>query len=114
MPLLVAVSVAVYVPSPLSVTDERVPRSVVSATVEPLLVRLLSFASLAWTVIVAASVPGGDYAPSVAHAAAKAGFATLFTSEPTIRWRSIEGLIVRGRPRGGWTGRGSPRPGRGR
>jgi peptidoglycan/xylan/chitin deacetylase (PgdA/CDA1 family) len=47
--------------------------------------------------VVAASVPGGDYAPSVAAAAAKAGFSTLFTSEPTIRWRTIDGLLVRGR-----------------
>jgi peptidoglycan/xylan/chitin deacetylase (PgdA/CDA1 family) len=37
----------------------------------------------------AASVPGGDFAPQVALAAAEAGFTLLFTSEPTrFIWRA--------------------------
>ena len=47
--------------------------------------------------ITAASVPGGDFAPQVAEAAARAGFAVLFTSEPTIEARYSFGLSVRGR-----------------
>ena len=44
-----------------------------------------------------ASVPGGDFAPPVAEAAAQAGFATLFTSEPTCASRSAFGLALHGR-----------------
>ena len=44
-----------------------------------------------------ASVPGGDFAPQVAEAAAHAGIATLFTSEPTRGWRSAFGLTLAGR-----------------
>jgi peptidoglycan/xylan/chitin deacetylase (PgdA/CDA1 family) len=48
--------------------------------------------------IVAASVPGGDYAPSVADAAADAGFVELFTSEPTrTAIARPGGILVRGR-----------------
>ena len=36
-----------------------------------------------------ASMPGGDFAPQVAEAAAKAGFTRLFTSEPTREARHL-------------------------
>jgi len=45
----------------------------------------------------AASVPGGDFAPQVAEAAAQAGIATLFTSEPTREARSTFGITLEGR-----------------
>ena len=58
VPVLVEdVRVAVYVPSLLSVTGERVPRFVASATVPSLDVRLLPSASLSWTVTVEVLVP---------------------------------------------------------
>jgi peptidoglycan/xylan/chitin deacetylase (PgdA/CDA1 family) len=44
-----------------------------------------------------ASVPGGDFAPSVADAAAHAGITRLFTSEPTARAREAFGLTLLGR-----------------
>ena len=44
-----------------------------------------------------ASVPGGDFAPEVARAAAQAGITTLFTSEPTCDSRSAFGLALEGR-----------------
>lgn len=44
-----------------------------------------------------ASVPGGDFAPRVAAAAALAGIATLFTSEPTRAVREASGVTVAGR-----------------
>ena len=44
-----------------------------------------------------ASVPGGDFAPAVAQAAAHAGITTLFTSEPTREPRSAFGLTLEGR-----------------
>src|SRR6476469_7049097 len=44
-----------------------------------------------------ASVPGGDFAPTVAEAAAQAGFTLLFTSEPTAVSRSVFGLTLVGR-----------------
>jgi peptidoglycan/xylan/chitin deacetylase (PgdA/CDA1 family) len=44
-----------------------------------------------------ASVPGGDFAPQVAEAAAKAGITTLFTSEPTRESRYAFGLTLIGR-----------------
>jgi peptidoglycan/xylan/chitin deacetylase (PgdA/CDA1 family) len=44
-----------------------------------------------------ASVPGGDFAPRVANAAAQAGYVRLFTSEPTGAPRSVCGLTVIGR-----------------
>ncbi|MBW8861659.1 MAG: polysaccharide deacetylase family protein [Acidobacteria bacterium] len=44
-----------------------------------------------------ASVPGGDFAPQVAEAAAKAGITTLFTSEPARDSRQAFGLTMRGR-----------------
>jgi peptidoglycan/xylan/chitin deacetylase (PgdA/CDA1 family) len=47
--------------------------------------------------VAAASVPGGDFAPIVADAAAAAGFRYLFTSEPTVRSRSSNGLTIQGR-----------------
>ena len=45
----------------------------------------------------AASVPGGDFAPQVAEAAAQAGIATLFTSEPPREARSTFGITLEGR-----------------
>jgi peptidoglycan/xylan/chitin deacetylase (PgdA/CDA1 family) len=44
-----------------------------------------------------ASVPGGDFAPRVAEAAAGAGYVQLFTSEPTWTRRSAFGLTLIGR-----------------
>lgn len=44
-----------------------------------------------------ASVPGGFYAPAVAAAAARAGIATLFTSEPSVRAPSAHGCRLPGR-----------------
>jgi peptidoglycan/xylan/chitin deacetylase (PgdA/CDA1 family) len=44
-----------------------------------------------------ASVPGGDFAPSVAEAAARAGIAHLFSSEPTAASRRAFGLTLQGR-----------------
>jgi peptidoglycan/xylan/chitin deacetylase (PgdA/CDA1 family) len=44
-----------------------------------------------------ASVPGGDFAPQVADAAARAGIARLFTSEPTAHIRQLCGTTVAGR-----------------
>ena len=44
-----------------------------------------------------ASVPGGDFAPQVAEAAARAGFTRLFTSEPTTEARHAFGLTLLGR-----------------
>lgn len=47
--------------------------------------------------IFVASVPGGDYAGHVARAAAEAGFAELFTSEPTAQDHHAFGIAVHGR-----------------
>jgi peptidoglycan/xylan/chitin deacetylase (PgdA/CDA1 family) len=44
-----------------------------------------------------ASVPGGYYSRDVAHTAAEAGITTLFTSEPEIQVRSVDGCRVIGR-----------------
>ncbi|MGH9141437.1 MAG: polysaccharide deacetylase family protein [Vicinamibacterales bacterium] len=44
-----------------------------------------------------ASVPGGDFAPQLAAAAAKAGITRLFTSEPTGEARYAFGLTLVGR-----------------
>lgn len=44
-----------------------------------------------------ASVPGGDFAPQVAEAAATAGITRLFTSEPTRERRHAFGLTLTGR-----------------
>jgi peptidoglycan/xylan/chitin deacetylase (PgdA/CDA1 family) len=43
------------------------------------------------------SVPGGDFAPQVAEAAAGAGITTLYTSEPTGESRHAFGLTLVGR-----------------
>jgi peptidoglycan/xylan/chitin deacetylase (PgdA/CDA1 family) len=45
----------------------------------------------------AASVPGGFYRKRVAVAAAQAGIATLFTSEPVRTVRTVDGCLVVGR-----------------
>src|SRR4029450_2943477 len=47
------------------------------------------------TQVQVASIPGGDFAPQVAEAAAKAGFTRLFTSEPTLEVRHAFGLALR-------------------
>ena len=47
--------------------------------------------------ITAASVPGGDFHPAVAEAAADAGFSDLFTSEPATESRPAFGLTLHGR-----------------
>src|SRR2546425_524193 len=44
-----------------------------------------------------ASVPGGAYSRRVAGAAAAAGLVALFTSEPTMRCRVVDGCLVVGR-----------------
>jgi peptidoglycan/xylan/chitin deacetylase (PgdA/CDA1 family) len=44
-----------------------------------------------------ASVPGGDFAPAVAEAAAQAGITQLFTSEPMAGSRPAHGLTLVGR-----------------
>jgi hypothetical protein len=49
------------------------------------------------TEVISASVPGGDFAPAVAEAAARAGFVRLFTSEPTRQPHEESGLTVHGR-----------------
>jgi peptidoglycan/xylan/chitin deacetylase (PgdA/CDA1 family) len=43
------------------------------------------------------SVPGGDFAPRVAEAAARAGFSRLFTSEPTRTTQVAHGVTLCGR-----------------
>lgn len=47
--------------------------------------------------ICVASVPGGDFAPAVADAAAEAGFTQLFTSEPTSAIERRQSLTITGR-----------------
>jgi hypothetical protein len=47
--------------------------------------------------VTCASVPGGHYSANVARAAAAAGIATLFTSEPTTRVSTVDGCRVLGR-----------------
>ena len=47
--------------------------------------------------VVTASVPGGDFAPAVAVAAAEAGLTRLFTSEPSADARGAFGLTLQGR-----------------
>lgn len=44
-----------------------------------------------------ASVPGGYYAPRIAHAAAAEGIRWLFTSEPVVRVEEVAGCRVLGR-----------------
>jgi len=43
------------------------------------------------------SIPGGDFAPAVARAAAEAGYSALFTSEPTPLPREAYGVTLIGR-----------------
>jgi peptidoglycan/xylan/chitin deacetylase (PgdA/CDA1 family) len=43
------------------------------------------------------SIPGGDFAPAVARAAAQAGYTGLFTSEPTPSARVAHGVTLIGR-----------------
>lgn len=43
------------------------------------------------------SIPGGDFAPGVARAAAQAGYTVLFTSEPTPAPREAYGVTLIGR-----------------
>ncbi len=47
--------------------------------------------------VTSASVPGGFYSRTLAHAAAQAGIKLLFNSEPTARSRYIDGCVVQGR-----------------
>jgi len=47
--------------------------------------------------VTVASVPGGDFAPQVAEAAAAAGLTRLFTSEPTSDSRQAFGVTLIGR-----------------
>src|SRR4051812_38665924 len=56
-----------------------------------------SLASILGSDVTIASVPGGDFAPQVAEAAARAGFTRLFTSEPTTETRHAFGLTLQGR-----------------
>ena len=76
------VRVAVYVPSPLFVTAESDPSVVLSATVPPLAVRLLPFASLSCTVIVVELEPLAvrvDAAAVMVEVTVEAGPGTKFT-----------------------------------
>ena len=98
MPVIVAVpamvedvSVAVYVPFPLSVTAERLPAVVARATVPPPLVRLFPVASLSCTVMVdvllpSAAIEVGDAeiveVDAEAAAAAKVTVALLVIAAP--------------------------------
>jgi peptidoglycan/xylan/chitin deacetylase (PgdA/CDA1 family) len=47
--------------------------------------------------VVVGSIPGGQYSQDVARAAADAGLRVLFTSEPRVRWWSVDGCAVVGR-----------------
>jgi peptidoglycan/xylan/chitin deacetylase (PgdA/CDA1 family) len=47
--------------------------------------------------VTVASVPGGDYGKNVACAAAASGILQLFTSEPVLRVRDVDGCAVFGR-----------------
>lgn len=47
--------------------------------------------------VTVASVPGGHYSKTVAEAAAQAGIRALFTSEPVLTCRSVNGCLVLGR-----------------
>jgi len=53
--------------------------------------------SIVGEAVTCGSVPGGSYAPTVAAAAAKAGYRDLFTSEPTSSVDQVEGCRVLGR-----------------
>ena len=44
-----------------------------------------------------ASLPGGDFAPGVARAAADAGFTRLFTSEPVTTLEYVDAMTIAGR-----------------
>ena len=46
---------------------------------------------------VVGAVPGGWYSPDVARAAAASGIRALYTSEPTLAVRSVDGCLVLGR-----------------
>jgi peptidoglycan/xylan/chitin deacetylase (PgdA/CDA1 family) len=56
-----------------------------------------TLANILGVAVTAGSVPGGDFAPQVAEAAAEAGFKDLFTSEPTRDDRRAFGLTLHGR-----------------
>ena len=56
-----------------------------------------TLAAILGTEVRVASVPGGDFAPQVAEAAARAGITTLYTSEPTGESRNAFGLMIVGR-----------------
>ena len=43
------------------------------------------------------SIPGGDFSPGVARAAAEAGYIKLFTSEPSAIPQTVHGLTLVGR-----------------
>jgi len=47
--------------------------------------------------IICASVPGGAYVPAIAAAAARAGYRSLFNSEPTCQVQEVAGCRVIGR-----------------
>jgi peptidoglycan/xylan/chitin deacetylase (PgdA/CDA1 family) len=54
-------------------------------------------ANILGVAVTTGSLPGGDFAPQVAEAAAEAGFKDLFTSEPTRDDRHAFGLTLHGR-----------------
>jgi peptidoglycan/xylan/chitin deacetylase (PgdA/CDA1 family) len=56
-----------------------------------------ALAAILGTAVRVASVPGGDFAPQVAEAAARSGITTLYTSEPTSEPRNAFGLTIVGR-----------------
>ena len=47
--------------------------------------------------VLTASLPGGDFAPPVASAAADAGFTRLFTSEPITTLEQVGPMTIAGR-----------------
>jgi hypothetical protein len=91
------VNVAVYVPSPLSVTPESVPRVVASTTASPPCVRLTFPASLSCTVIVAVAVPFPEIVvgdAEITEVAPDGAFTTVTVASSVIATVLIVPVIV--------------------
>jgi peptidoglycan/xylan/chitin deacetylase (PgdA/CDA1 family) len=58
---------------------------------------VLTLADILGTQPTVASIPGGAYSPAIAEAAAEAGIAYLFTSEPTASTWRVNGVTCLGR-----------------
>jgi hypothetical protein len=87
VPAVEVLSVAVYVPFRLSVTDESDPKVVASVTVPLVDVRLLPLASLAWTVIV-------DVAPAVTDAGLAAIVVVAAAAGPATTGKVFERPVL--------------------